>query len=170
MATPHVSGIAGLIASHEPNLTALEIKNRIITTARPIPGLRNKVRGAGLVNAYAALTNTVPQPDVNDPANWQQMPVSAATAHPYVEKSNETYEVNVPGAKEFALYFPKFQTERGYDTVQFFDANGTLVGEMSGSNDDSYSPVITGSYVKIVFKSDDSVNQYGFDVTQAAWR
>lgn len=170
MATPHVSGIAGLIASHEPNLTALEIKNRIITTARPIAGLRGKVRGAGFANAYAALTNTVPQPDANDPSNWQAMSVSVATPHPYKDKANDVYEVTVPGASEFSLYFSKFDTERGYDTVQFYDSKGKLVGEMSGNNDDSFSPVITGSYVKIVFKSDDSVSQYGFEVSKAAFR
>ncbi len=170
MATPHVSGIAGLIASHEPKLTALEIKNRIITTAHPIASLRGKVRSAGLANAYAALTNTLPQPDENDPSNWKTATVSVATAHPYKEKTIETYEVRVPGAKEIALYFAKFQTEKGYDTIQLIDSKGDLVGEVSGNNDDSYSPVITGEYVKIIFKSDDSVNQYGIDITKAAWR
>ncbi|RYZ66790.1 MAG: subtilase, partial [Proteobacteria bacterium] len=82
MATPHVSGIAGLVASHEPNLTNLELRNRIITTARPITGLRGKVRSGGLSNAYLALTNTIAPPDLNDPANWQSVSVSVATAHP----------------------------------------------------------------------------------------
>lgn len=170
MATPHVSGIAGLLASHDRNMTALEIKNRIITTALPMADLRGKVRGAGFANAYAALTNTLPQPDPNDPVNWKTMPISVSTAHPYADKANETYEVRVPGAKEFALYFPKFETERNYDIVEFFDAKGKLIGAMSGNNSDNYSPVITGTYVKIVFKSDDSVNHYGFDITKAAWR
>jgi len=170
MATPHVSGVAGLIASHEPKLTALEIKNRLITTARPLAGLRGKVRGSGFVDAYAALTNTIPQLDMNDPANWQAMSVSVASPHPYKDKANDTYEVTVPGAKEFALYFPTFETEKGYDTAKFYDAKGNLVGVMSGNNSDSYSPVITGSYVKIVFTSDDSVNQQGFEATKAAWR
>lgn len=170
MATPHVSGIAALIASHDRQLTATEIKNRIITTARPVPGLRGKVRGAGFANAYMALTNTQPQPDVNDPVNWQMVNTSVSTQHPYLSKSNEVFEVSVPGAKEIALYFSKFQTERGYDTVQLFDAAGLMVAELSGNNDDSFSPVIAGDYVKIVFRSDDSLNQYGFDITKAAWR
>ncbi|WP_413289509.1 S8 family serine peptidase [Bdellovibrio sp. HCB337] len=170
MATPHVSGIAALLASHDRNLSNIELKNRIITTARPLPALRGKVRGAGFANAYAALTNTLPPVDVNDPANWQSVAQSVSSAHPYKEKSTETFEVNVPGAKEIALYFSKFQTERGYDTVQFFNAQGKMVGEMSGNNDDSFSPVIAGDYVKIVFKSDDSINQYGFDITKASWR
>jgi len=170
MATPHVSGIAALLAAHEPTLSNVDLKNRIITTARPIAGLRGKVRSGGLANAYLALTNTVPQPDPNDPANWQSTTVSVATAHPYKDKDNETLEVHVPGAKEFALYFSKFETEKGYDTAQILDKSGKVVAELSGNYDDSYSPVITGDYAKIVFKSDDSVNQYGFDVTKAAWR
>jgi subtilisin family serine protease len=170
MATPHVSGIAGLIASHEPKLTSLEIKNRIIATARPITGLRGKVRGGGLVNVYAALTNTVSQPDQNDPSTWKTEAVSIATSHPYKSNANETYEVRVPGAKEIALYFTKFQTEKAYDTIQLINLSGNVVGEMSGSNDESFSPVIAGEYVKIVFKSDDSVNQYGIEISKAAWR
>jgi thermitase len=170
MATPHVSGVAVLLASHEPNLTNVELKNRIITTAVPLVGLRGKVRGSGFVNAYAALTNTLPQPDLNDPTNWQTVNLTHSTAHPYADKLTETFEVKMPGAKEFALYFEKFQTEKGYDIVQLFDEAGNLVGEMSGNNDDSFSPVITGEYVKVVFTTDDSVNQRGFDLTKAAWR
>lgn len=169
MATPHVSGIAALVASHDKSLSNVELKNRIITTARPIAGLRGKSR-AGLANAYFALTNTQPQPDANDPANWQAMTVSVSSPHPYKDKSNDTYEVRVPGAKEFSLYFEKFDTERGYDILQMFDAKGTLIGQMSGNNDGNFSPVITGDYVKLVFKSDDSVNYHGFDITKAAWR
>jgi thermitase len=170
MATPHVSGIAALVLSHEPKLTNIELKNRIIATAKPISGLRGRVRSGGLANAYLALTNTLPIPDANDPANWQSMNVSVATAHPYNNKADDTYEVSVPGAKEIALYFTQFQTEKGYDIAQVFDAKGTLVAEISGNNDDSFSPVIAGNYAKIVFKSDDSVNQFGFELTKAAWR
>ena len=36
MATPHVSGIAALLMSHEPNLSAVEVRNRIIATAKPM--------------------------------------------------------------------------------------------------------------------------------------
>lgn len=170
MATPHVSGIAALVASHESGLTGVELKNRIVTTARPIAGLRGKVRGAGLANAYLALTNTLPTPDVNDPVNWQSSSLSIATKHPYADKTSETYEVSVPGAKEISLYFSKFHTETTYDVVQIFDAKGTLVASMSGNNDDAFSPTISGNYAKIVFKADDSVNFFGFEITKAAWR
>ncbi|KYG60804.1 subtilase [Bdellovibrio bacteriovorus] len=169
MATPHVSGMAVLLASNEPNLTALEMKERIIATSKPIAGLRGKSKG-GMVNAYAMLTNTLPAPDPNDPINWQTVPVNISSAHPYKEKTKEEFEVRVPGAKQIALYFSKFDTERDYDKVEFFDANGKKVADMSGKNDDSFSTTIDGEYVKIVFTSDDSVQRYGFDITKAAYR
>lgn len=169
MATPHVSGMAALLAAHEPNLTNLQMKERIITTSRPLSGLRGKVR-AGFVNAYAMLTNTIPQPDPNDPANWNTTDISISSAHPYTPKTNQTFEVRVPGAKQVAVYFSKFDTERDYDKVEFFDATGKKVGVMSGKNDDSFGPVVDGEYVKMVFTSDDSVQRNGWDAVKAAWR
>lgn len=169
MATPHVSGMAVLLASNEPNLTNVEMKQRIIATSKPIAGLRGKSRG-GMANAYAMLTNTLPAPDPNDPVNWQVVSVNVSSAHPYKDKTKEEYEVRVPGAKQVALYFSKFDTERDYDKVELFDAKGIKVATISGKNDDSFSTPVDGEYVKIVFTSDDSVNRYGFDITKAAWR
>lgn len=169
MATPHVSGLAVLLASNEPALTNLQMKERIISTSRPLASLRGKAKG-GLVNGYAMLTNTIPEPDPNDPGNWQTVNVSVSSAHPYKEKIKEEYEVRVPGAKQIALYFSKFDTEREYDKVELYDANGKKVSVMSGKNDDSFSAPVDGEYVKIIFTSDDSVNRYGFDITKAAWR
>lgn len=169
MAAPHVSGMAVLLKSNEPNLSNVEMKERIVSTAKPIAGLRGKSK-AGMANAYAMLTNTLPQPDPNDPANWATVAVSVSSAHPYKEKTNETYEVRVPGAQQIALYFSKFDTERDYDKVELFDASGKKLASISGKNDDSFSTPIPGEYVKIVFTSDDSVNRYGFDITKAAWK
>ena len=169
MATPHVSGMAALLLAHEPNITGLQIKERIIATSRPLAGIRGKVR-AGFVNAYAMLTNTQPQPDPADPANWATVDINVQSAHPYAPKANETYEVRVPGAKQVSVYFQTFATERDYDKISFYDSTGKLVGTMSGKNDDSFSPVVDGEYVKMVFTSDDSVQRNGFTAVKAAYR
>ncbi|MGE5085608.1 MAG: S8 family serine peptidase [Bacillota bacterium] len=170
MATPHVSGMAALLAANEPNLTGIEMKQRIISTAKPMPSLRGKVRSGGMANAYSMLTNTVSAPDQNDPVNWKTMSVSASTVHPYANKANETYEVRVPGAAQIAIYFEKFDTEKDYDKAQIYDSTGKLVQTISGKSDDTFSIPVNGEYAKIVFTSDDSVNRYGFDITKAAWR
>lgn len=170
MATPHVSGLAVLLASQSPELTHLELKERIMSTARPIKGLRGKVRTGGLIDAYAALTNATPQPDPNDPAKWAAVSVNVASAHPYADKAREEYEVSVPGANEIALYFSKFDTERTYDKLEIFDSTGKLVETISGRNDDSFSLPIKGSTAKLVFTSDASVSRWGFEITKAAYR
>ena len=169
MATPHVSGMAVLLATNEPNLTGVEMKERIIATSRPISGLRNKSKG-GLVNAHAMLTNTLPEPDVNDPVHWQSVSVNVSTPHPYPSNANETYEVSVPGARQIAIYFDKFDTERTYDKLEIYDATGKKVATISGTNNESFTEIIEGSSARLVFTSDGSVNRYGFDITKVAFR
>jgi len=96
--------------------------------------------------------------------------LAISSAHPYLKNTNESYEVNVTGAKEMALYFEKFDTERGYDKVTLLDRAGNKLAEMSGSLDEAYSVTISGDYVKVVFTADDSVEKYGFDLTKVAYR
>lgn len=151
MATPHVSGVAALLWSNEPSLTAAQIKQQLLVTARPVSGLRGKTRTGSMVDAYAALTNTAPPPDLNDPSNWPTTSLNYASASPYLKNTNETYNIQMAsGTKEFALYFEKFDTEGSYDTVQIYDGKGVLVQTLSGQNDESLSAPISGSVAKIV--------------------
>ncbi|OFZ28513.1 MAG: subtilase [Bdellovibrionales bacterium RIFCSPHIGHO2_01_FULL_40_29] len=170
MATPHVSGVAGLVWAHEPELTALELKARLIATVTPVAGLRGKTRTGGIVNAYNALTNTVAPPDPNDPLNWATQPYELASASPYAKDTNETFEVKVNGAAEVAVYFEKFDTESNYDTVQIIDAAGNVVQTLSGTNDDVFSASVAGDTLKIIFKSDGSVEKSGWKITKVAFR
>ncbi len=171
MATPHVSGVAALVWSHEPNMTALQVKERLLLTARPLASMKGKTSTGGLVNAYNALTNTTPPPDPNDPTNWQSKDAVYESANPYLPNTNTTTEVSAPaGAKEFALYFERFDTEASYDNLKIYDAAGNLVQTISGSNSDVYSATITGSSAKLVFTSDTSVEKTGWKVSKIAFR
>lgn len=170
MATPHVSGVAALVWSHESKMTALEIKERLIATVRPLAALRGKTRTGGLVNAYNALTNTEALPDPNDPTNWNSITAEAASASPYLKNTLETFDISVPGAKEISVYFEKLDTEINYDTVQILTPSGSLVQTLSGSDEGFFSRVVAGESLKIVFKSDGSVEKSGWKVTKAAYR
>jgi cell wall-associated protease len=55
MAAPVVSGIAALIRSYYPKLTAVQVKDIIMKTVIKTPHLRNKCVTEGIVNAYNAL-------------------------------------------------------------------------------------------------------------------
>ncbi len=68
MATPHVSGVATLIASAYPNATNEEIKDRLLRGAIPITSLQGKVATGAKLNAKNALENDQTPPAV--PANF----------------------------------------------------------------------------------------------------
>jgi len=53
MATPHVSGAAALLKSYKPDLTALDIKNIILSSADKYPNLDGKVLSGGVLNVSA---------------------------------------------------------------------------------------------------------------------
>lgn len=66
MAAPVVSGIAGLVWSHRPDLTHIEVKNAIINSVDKLPGLEQKILSGGRVNAAKALqavTDTLIEPE-----------------------------------------------------------------------------------------------------------
>lgn len=55
MACPHVAGLAALILSERPDLTAVQVKEIIMTTVDPVAAFSGKIATGGRVNARAAL-------------------------------------------------------------------------------------------------------------------
>ena len=172
MAAPFVSGVAALVLAHQPQLTHIELKERLLRTARPLASIRNLASTGAVVNAYNALQNIQPPPDENDPANWtNSIPLDIKSAHPYLPRTKETYEVRVPGAKEISLLFARFETEFQNDQVRLLDKTGKLLATLSGVRaDERYSRIIIGDYVKIEFSSDVETEGYGFEIIKAAYR
>lgn len=173
MAAPFVTGIAALILANEPTLTAQEIKDRIINTTKPISGLQGKTVNRGLVNAYNALTNTLTTDKSEDPSNWTQtytFPTMISSAHPYLNKTSQKFNVAVPGAKQFSLYFPKISLEPGFDFAIIKDKTGKIVDKISSRGVGFYSAVIDGDSATIEFTSDKDIYDWGFDISKAVWR
>jgi hypothetical protein len=135
-----------------------------------LSSLKNKTRSGGTVDAYFALINQRPPPDPNDPDMWRKMAQNISTPHPYLDESALEWTIRVPGAKRLALYFPRFQTEKGYDQLTFIDENGQVVATWSGERSEEYGPVILGEAVTLRFKSDKTVVRYGFDITHVAYQ
>lgn len=55
MASPHVAGVAALVASRFPGESATRIKSRILSSADPLPSLHGKVASGGRLNAHKAV-------------------------------------------------------------------------------------------------------------------
>ena len=62
MATPHVSGIAGLLLAKDSTLSVAQLKTAILNNVDAKAGLSGKVSTGGRVNAHAALLSLEPPP------------------------------------------------------------------------------------------------------------
>lgn len=58
MAAPHVAGAAALVWSRYPNLTAEQVKARLLSTVDAIPSMQGKLVSGGRLNVLRALTET----------------------------------------------------------------------------------------------------------------
>lgn len=80
MATPHVAGVAGLIASLYPEATADQIKTRILANVDVLPSLKGKVVTGGRLNAAKALEDDTTAPAApaagSSSATWKTANVS----------------------------------------------------------------------------------------------
>jgi hypothetical protein len=55
MAAPHVAGLCALLKSRKPTLTHLQIRDCVLSTARPLQSLTGKTVTGGLIDAEAAV-------------------------------------------------------------------------------------------------------------------
>lgn len=170
MACPHVAGVAALVYANEPNLSWQEVKERILNAATPTNSLDGKTVTGGMLNAYGALTGEKAPPNMNNPKNWEKVVVSGESAHPYEANTVQEWVFTQAGAVDVSIYFERFETEVGYDKVEFQDAAGTVYGTWSGKHDAKFSPSVPGDTIKVVFKSDRSVNGFGLIMSQLAFR
>ncbi len=127
MAAPFVSGVAGLILTVNPELTNIQVKNKIIYSVDKVNSLSNKVMSGGRLNAYNALLS---DPNVNscNQDNSNCITISSLTGeadsgggcfiataaygslmHPYVKKLRlfrDNYLLtNTPGKTLVHLYY-----------------------------------------------------------------
>lgn len=56
-AAPFVTGAAALVMSQNPGFSALDVKNRILASARPLPALAGKTVTGGMLDTHSALTH-----------------------------------------------------------------------------------------------------------------
>jgi hypothetical protein len=168
MATPHVSGVLGLLLAHEGRMPHTDMKERLLATSEPISALRGKTINGGRINAYNLLTDTRPQRNEPKPGQWVRIPVETPweTAHPYADNMSESRTFTFPGAKFVRVIFNKYDLENRYDFVEVKDANGAAVDKVTGSGQDEASEFVTGDTVELTLTTDRSQTRWGFLVEE----
>jgi thermitase len=171
MASPHVAGVAALVLAQEPHLTVAELKERLLRTAKSVPHLRGKTITGATVDAYYALTNQQAPLNTDDPEFWlSKQELKVSSEHPYPDKVRQEWEFKFEGAKEVSLFFENFDFEHRKDFVELYDKKGGRIYVLTGKTGKGWTPIVRGDLVKVVLISDDFRNNYGFDITRAAFR
>ena len=167
MATPHVTGVIGLLLANEGRLNPLDVRNRVMQTSEPVPALRGKTINGGRINAYNLLTNTIPDRDEPNPNDWETISVNVwESNHPYGDNVNEERVFEIAGAKYMRLVVKRYDLENNYDFLVITDGNGQEVERISGAGSDYESFHVSGDSMTVNFRSDSSVNKWGFVIEE----
>lgn len=163
MATPHVSGVIGLLLSETGRLPVLEVRERLMATTVPVASYRRTTQAGGRVSAYNLLTDTrIPRTGPDENA-WKVESLAEAfeTLHPYKNNSKISKTYSFPGAKYVKLVIEKLDTEAGYDFVSLKDAKGNLVEKISGKETNYETDYAETDSITVEFTSDTSEARWG---------
>jgi len=164
MATPHVSGVLGLLLSKEGRIPHEVLRERLTMTGVPVAGLRGKTQSASRIDAYNLLTDT--RPERTGPKNdaWKKQTLEEVleSAHPYADNLNTTKTITVPGAKYIRVKVARYELEAGYDYVRIADGAGTTLEKITGIGSNYTTDYIEGDTVTINFVSDRSMTKWGY--------
>lgn len=85
MATPFVTGVAGLVLSQNPNILVSDLRNAIIRNVDPVATLSGRVATGGRVNAFKAVQSVAavnPTPTNPTPTNPSPTPTNPSPTNP----------------------------------------------------------------------------------------
>lgn len=103
-----------------------------------------------------------------EPQNETAKAVEQESPHPYPDNFTDTKTVRIPGAEGLMVNFdPQCSTERRHDVLTIKDGGGSVIVVRSGRDtvDWSQDVRIIGDEMTWIFKSDGSVNGWGFKFT-----
>lgn len=165
MATPHVSGVLGLLVANEGRISVAEMRERLLMTSEPASAYRRKSVSGGRVNAYNLLTDTRPErPEEPDPSAWVKVDLEEVfeSAHPYANKEEFSQSFTIEGAKFIRAHIERYDIEKRYDNLFVLDANGGVVEAVTGKGENYSTDYLEGDTITLKFKSDITVFKWGF--------
>ncbi len=168
MATPHVSGVLGLLLAQEGRMPHRDMIERLNATSVPAPAYRRTTISGGRVDAYNLLTNTRPVRSTPDESQWSTEALREAfeSAHPYTNSARITRTISVPGAKYLRLVVEKLDLENNYDFLTIKDAAGGVLEKLTGKGDGIVTDYVEGDTLSVEFTSDSSQTAWGFSIKE----
>ncbi len=166
MATPHSSGVIGLLIANEGRLPLDELRDRVLWTSVPVRAYKGKMVAGGRINVFNLLEDFRPERNEPNPDLWVTMDLNEAfkSDHPYDNKEDITRTITVPGAKYVRVIVKKYELETRYDFLTFTDVDGMIIDKISGSGENFKTGYVEGETVRVQFTSDDSQVKWGFEI------
>jgi thermitase len=164
MATPHVSGVLGLLLSKEGRMPLASLRERITMTGVPVTALRGKTQTASRIDAYNLLTDSRPVRTGPKDDSWTTKTLNLAleSDHPYSDNTNVEKKITIPGAKYIRVKVARYELESGYDFLRIADGNGATVEKVTGTGTNYTTDYVEGDTVTINFISDRSMTKWGY--------
>ncbi|MEI6165524.1 MAG: S8 family serine peptidase, partial [Planctomycetota bacterium] len=100
MATPHVTGVIGLLAAAKPGITVAEVRAAILDSAVPIASLAGKTLSGGRLNARAAIESLGMSVQASDPAVGSVVSVAPTS---YTIDFSQNYSSSSVSASDFTV-------------------------------------------------------------------
>lgn len=168
MATPHVSGVLGLLLAQEGRLPHAEMIERLHATSVPSAAYRRTTISGGRVDAYNLLTNTRPVRNTPDESQWSTEALREAfeSAHPYANSERVSRTISVPGAKFLRLVVEKLDVENNYDFLTVKDSSGGVLERLTGKGENIVTDYVEGDSLVVEFTSDSSQTAWGFAIKE----
>lgn len=163
MATPHVSGVVGLLLAKEGRQNLSGLRERLMASTVEARAYRRTTIGGGRVDAYNFLTNTRPARNRPSPDAWvSNYEFQFESEHPYKDNAKKTHTIKVPGAKYVRVVVEKYDLERNYDFLTMKDASGAVLEKISGAGNAYVTDYAETDTVTLEFTSDSSQTKWGY--------
>ncbi len=172
MATPFVSGALGLLLAQEGRMGHTEVRERLMETSIPVSAYRGKTIRSGRLSAYNLLTDTRPPRREPKPGKWKTIQLDELweSEHPYGNNVTVEKVFEVPGAKYIRLKIAKYEFEKRYDYILVAGASRTVAEKVLGKGSNYETEYVEGEKLIATFKSDRSINKWGFKIEEIQWQ
>lgn len=169
-ACPLVAGAVALARAMNPQATALEIKDLVLSSADEKKGLQSFSLTGRRLNISNILKRKIGlREPLKDDSCWQIYPISLASEHPYRSNLRLTFPVEAPlGSRKFRLHFDKFSTQ-STDMLEIRDGKGHVVTLLSGELGEVWSPVVETPWANLFFFTDQFVSDFGWSIDKIAF-
>lgn len=168
MATPHVTGVVGLYLAHKGKTDPAKLRDLLMQTSVYKKSYARKSQSMGRVHATNFLNHITParpaKPNEND---WISLATDLfETDHPYQPNTETVKTYKVPGAKFVRVLINQYHIEENYDGLYIYDKDDVEIQIIDGKGSAVYTEYVEGDTVKLKFKADNSVNEWGLEINQ----